>query len=199
MGEKKRRQGAGGPTAAPLPKTELPQTGLVVRPAFEADLDQITVIYHHHVMTGTGTFDLDPPDLAAMTQRWSKIAAQGWPFLVACAPHQFSRVLGYAYAQPFRERRAYAQTFETSIYTAPFQQGRGVGKVLLRALMDDCAAIGVRELVAVIGDSNNMASIGLHQAAGFWPSGQLLRVGQKFGRWLDVVLMQRSLTPGRPT
>lgn len=196
MGEKKRRvqaqteSGDAGAGAAGPPNP----FGLLVRPALDGDLDQITVIYHHHVVTGTGTFDLDPPGFIAMRQRWAHMASKGWPYLVVCAPQQFSRVLGFAYAQPFRERKAYAQTFEDSIYLAPFVQGRGVGTLLLQALIDDCRARDVRELLAVIGDADNAASIALHRKMGFRMVGRLERVGQKFGRWLDVVMMQKSLT-----
>jgi L-amino acid N-acyltransferase YncA len=188
MGEKKRRLSAAGL----VPATPGPPP-ILVRPAFEPDLDQITVIYHHHVMTGTGTFDIDPPSYTAMRDRWVKIAAQGWPFLVACDPQAFSRVLGYAYAQPFRERKAYEKTFEDSIYVAPFQTQRGIGKRLLYTLIEDCKALNVRQLLAVIGDSQNTASINLHVWAGFRHVGFLHTVGRKFGRDLDVVLMQRAL------
>jgi phosphinothricin acetyltransferase len=202
MGEKKRRLSVGGGLQSARHTPTRPGAGsqteggpptLLVRPAFEADLEQITVIYHHHVMTGTGTFDIDPPSEAAIQERWSKIAAQGWPFLVACAPQQFSRVLGYAYGQPFRERKAYAQTFEDSVYVAPFAQGRGVGRVLLASLLDDLKAQDVQQVIGVIGDGHNHASIALHRALGFWEAGRLHAVGHKFGRWLDVVLMQRQL------
>jgi phosphinothricin acetyltransferase len=194
MGEKKRRQASGH-----MPNAPQSAPAILVRPAFTADLEQIAVIYHHHVMTGTGTFDIDPPSEAAMRERWSKIAGNGWPYLVACAPQQFSRVLGYAYAQPFRERKAYAQTFEDSVYVAPFAAGRGVGRVLLSTLLDELKAIEARQVIAVIGDAENRASIGLHESLGFWPAGRLHAVGHKFGRWLDVVLMQRQLDPPNPT
>lgn len=191
MGEKKRRLSAAGQTPG-APTTWSP---VMVRPAYDVDLEQITVIYHHHVMTGTGTFDIDPPSFEAMRDRWAKIAGQGWPFLVACDPQAFTRVLGYAYAQPFRERKAYAHTFEDSIYVAPFQTGKGIGKRLLSSLMEDCKPLNVRQLLAVIGDAENTASIGLHAWAGFTHAGRLQHVGHKFGRDLDVVLMQRSLAP----
>lgn len=198
MGEKKRRMQAGGPSPSGAIPPNQPPVGvpdLIVRPCFEPDLEQVTVIYHHHVMTGTGTFDLDPPDLAAMRERWAKVVSNGWPFLVACAPQQFSRVLGYAYAQPFRERKAYAQTFEDSVYVAPYLGKRGVGTALLDAVLKDLAQINARQVLAVIGDADNAPSIGLHRKLGFQDAGRLHAVGHKFGRWLDVVLMQRALDP----
>lgn len=197
MGEKKRRAmatGFGGQAVSgDAPNQPASPPAILVRPCYDQDVDQCRVIYHHHVMTGTGTFDIDPPDPQAFHAKWSKISANGWPFLVACAPHQFSRVLGFAYAQPFRERRAYAQTFEDSIYIAPFMQGRGIGRVLLQSLIDDLAMIDVRQVIAVIGDADNAGSIALHEQAGFWQAGRLHAVGHKFGRWLDVVLMQRQI------
>lgn len=199
MGEKKRRAmatGFGGQAtrSGESGATQIAQApDILVRPCFEQDVEQCRIIYHHHVMTGTGTFDIDPPDAESFQAKWSKISGSGWPFLVACAPQHFSRVLGFAYAQPFRERRAYAQTFEDSIYVAPFMQGRGVGRALIHSLIDDLRSLDVRQVIAVIGDAGNAGSIALHQKAGFWPAGRLHAVGHKFGRWLDVVLMQRQI------
>jgi len=166
---------------------------IVVRPCFQQDLELVQLIYAHHVMTGTGTFELEPPSLEDMTARWSKIVTHGWPFLVATPAHDLTRVLGYAYAGQFRDREAYAKTFEDSIYVAPTSIGRGVGKVLLNALLGTLQTDGVREVLAVIGDSQNAASIVLHEKAGFRRVGAFSNVGFKFDRWIDVVLMQRSL------
>lgn len=205
MGEKKRRHLAAGGALNGVPTTTArgpdrpDQPDLVVRPAFEADLEQVATIYHHHVMTGFGTFDIDPPGYAQMHERWTKIVTNSWPFMVACHPNQFSRVLGYAYAQPFRERRAYAQSFEDSVYVAPFQQGKGVGSLLLNAIIEDCAQQGVEQLLALIGDANNQASLRLHARAGFSLVGRLHNVGKKFGRSLDVMIMQRALQDAAAT
>ncbi|MES1198761.1 MAG: N-acetyltransferase family protein [Pseudomonadota bacterium] len=166
---------------------------IIVRPCFQQDLDLVQIIYAHHVMTGTGTFELAPPSLDEITERWSKIVTHGWPFLVATPMHDLTRVLGYAYAGQFRDREAYAKTFEDSIYVAPTSLGRGVGKLLLGGLLSMLEADGVREVLAVIGDSANTPSIALHEKAGFTHVGVLSRVGFKFDRWIDVVLMQRSL------
>jgi phosphinothricin acetyltransferase len=170
---------------------------LVVRPCFQQDLEFVQLIYAHHVTTGTGTFEIAPPDLAEMAERWSKIVARGWPYLVACPTRDLTRVLGFAYAQIFRDREAYACTFEDSIYVAPGSERQGIGKLLLAHLLEQLREDGVREVVAVIGDSANEASIRLHAAAGFVEAGILRNVGRKFDRWLDVVLMQRSF-PDRP-
>ena len=176
-----------------LPPEMLAAGGVMVRPCFTADLSQVTAIYAHAVSTGFGTFEIEPPDLKEMRARWSKIVDQGWPFLVASPVKDVSRVLGYAYAQPFRERAAYQWTFEDSVYVAPGQEGKGVGKALLGSLLFGLEADGVRQVVAVIGDSQNARSIRLHGSMGFVPCGKMRNVGYKFGRWLDVVLMQRQL------
>lgn len=165
----------------------------MVRPCFQQDLVWLTPLYAHHVMTGTGTFEITPPDLQEMTRRWSRVVEQGWPWLVAAPISDVSRVLGFAYAQPFRERAAYAYTFEDSVYVAPQAARQGVGRALLSSLLLGLEADGVREVVAVIGDSANTGSIRLHARHGFALVGKLPRAGSKFGRWLDVVLMQRSL------
>lgn len=153
------------------------------------------LIYATHVTTGTGTFEIEPPDLSEMNRRWSRIVENGWPFLVASPLKDVARVLGYAYAQPFRDRAAYAKTFEDSVYVAPGQQGKGIGDSLLATLLLGLEADGAREVIAVIGDSQNAASIRVHAKQGFRTCGKLLNVGWKFGRWLDVVMMQRSLNP----
>lgn len=165
----------------------------LVRPCFEQDLEMVQLIYAHHVVTGAGTFETAPPSLEEMTARWSKVVTGGWPFLVASPTHDLTRVIGFAYAQPFRDREAYARTFEDSVYVAPGSLGQGVGKALLATLLQQLMDDGVREVLAVIGDSENHASIGVHKALGFRDAGLLHRVGFKFDRWIDVVLMQRSL------
>ena len=163
---------------------------LLIRPCTEADLGAVTAIYEHHVLHGTGTFELDAPDAADMAQRRAAVLANGLPWLVA---QRGDQLLGYAYANHFRPRRAYRFCLEDSIYLAPEAQGRGVGRLLLAELMARCEARGARQMLAVIGDAANTGSIGVHRALGFEHSGVLKAAGWKFGRWLDVVLMQRAL------
>ena len=150
-------------------------------------------IYAHAVTHGTGTFELEIPDAAEMARRRDDVLAKGLPWLVAECDGQ---VLGYAYASPFRPRPAYRFSVEDSIYLRPQAQGAGVGRALLAELVARCQAAGARQMLAVIGDSANAGSIGVHRALGFEPCGRLQSVGWKFGRWLDVVLMQRSLGAG---
>lgn len=168
---------------------------IMVRPCFQQDLQQIQLIYASHVTTGTGTFEIEPPDLAEMSRRWARIVQHGWPFLVASPLGDVGRVLGYCYAQPFRDRAAYAKTFEDSVYVAPGQGSRGIGDSLLGSLLLGLEADGAREVIAVIGDTKNFASIRLHTKQGFRECGKLQNVGRKFDRWLDVLIMQRSLNP----
>jgi L-amino acid N-acyltransferase YncA len=164
---------------------------IIIRPATPDDAPAIAAIYAHHVLTGTGTFEIDPPDVTDIGARMAKVAARGWPWLVSVSADGL--VTGYAYAGPFRERAAYDATVEDSIYLAPQAQGKGVGKALLSALIEACRIAGAKEMLAVIGDSDNGASIGLHKALGFGDAGLLRNVGVKFGRPLDVVILQKSL------
>jgi phosphinothricin acetyltransferase len=145
------------------------------------------------VLHGTGTFELETPDEAEMARRREDVLGKGLPWLVA---EDGEGVLGYAYANHFRPRRAYRFCLEDSIYIAPRAQGRGVGRLLLAELMARCEALGARQMLAVIGDSANAGSIGLHRALGFQDTGVLKASGWKFGRWLDVVLMQKALGLG---
>jgi phosphinothricin acetyltransferase len=162
-----------------------------IRPATLEDAASIQAIYAHHVKTGTGTFELEPPDLAEIQSRMTKIAKRGSPWLVACSDE--GHAIGYAYAGPFRERPAYDCTVEDSIYLAPEATGYGVGRALLAELIARCTETGYTQMLAVIGDSGNLASIGLHRAMGFEDVGVLRDVGHKFGRYLDVVILQKSL------
>jgi L-amino acid N-acyltransferase YncA len=163
---------------------------LTVRPSTDDDLPAITAIYAHGVLHGTGTFELTPPSEQEMAERRRDVLAKGWPWLVA---ERGGQVLGYAYASPFRPRLAFRYCLEDSIYLAPEAQGQGVGTCLLAELMARCEAAGARQMLAVIGDSQNLGSIGLHRRLGFEPAGLLHSAGWKFERWLDVVMMQRSL------
>ncbi|HEY4134974.1 MAG TPA: GNAT family N-acetyltransferase [Alphaproteobacteria bacterium] len=166
---------------------------LAVRPAAAADMAGIQAIYAHHVRTSLATFEIDPPDVAEMARRHADVAGRGLPYLVAEAD---GRLLGFGYAAPYRARAAYRHTVENSIYVADAARGQGVGRAVLAAVIEGCAALGYRQMVAVIGDSANAASIGLHTALGFKPAGLLPAVGFKFGRWVDSVLMQRPLGEG---
>lgn len=164
-----------------------------IRPSREADLDAITAIYAHHVLHGTGTFELEPPTRADMAARRAEVLARGLPWLVAEAD---GNVLGFAYANWFKPRPAYRFSAEDSVYVADAARGRGVGRALLTALIEHAEAAGVRQLMAVVGDSANAGSIALHRALGFEPAGVMRSVGWKHGAWRDIVLMQRPLGSG---
>lgn len=164
-----------------------------LRPATPADLPAICAIYSHHVLTGLASFETEAPTLAEMRRRFEAITGAGYPYLIA---GQADRVLGYAYANVYRTRPAYRFTVENSIYVAHDAVGHGVGRALLSQLIDDCTTLGYRQMLAVIGDSGNAASIGLHRACGFEMKAVLDAVGFKFGRWVDSVLMQRALGDG---
>ena len=166
---------------------------LQVRPSRADDLPAITAIYADSVLHGTGTFELDPPDGAEMARRRDDVLAKGLPWLVA---ERDGQVLGYAYANHFRPRPAYRFCVEDSIDLHPDARGLGVGRLLLAELLARCEAQGARQMLAVIGDSQNAGSIGVHRTLGFEHTGVLKASGWKFGRWLDVVLMQRALGPG---
>lgn len=166
---------------------------LVVRPCFQQDLETVQIIYAHHVLSGTGTFEIEPPSLEVMTERWSHIVSKGWPFVVASPPSDVSRVLGFAYAAQYRDRAAYGRTFEVSIYSAPTTLRQGAGEAMLTDVLLSLREEGIREVLAFIGDSDNAASIGLHTKLGFDRVGTMTGVGQKFGRMVDVVIMQRHL------
>ena len=166
---------------------------LLIRPSAPSDLPAITAIYAHAVLHGTGTFELDPPDGAEMARRRDDVLDKGLPWLVAQAGDQ---VLGYAYANHFRPRKAYRFCLEDSIYLHADARGQGVGRLLLAELVGRCEAAGARQMLAVIGDAANAGSIGVHAALGFEHTGVLKAAGWKFDRWLDVVLMQRALGGG---
>lgn len=168
-------------------------TALLIRPSGAADLPALTRIYAHHVMHGTGTFELDAPDEAEIARRRNDVLGNRLPWLAA---EQGGEVLGFAYANHFRPRRAYRFCVEDSIYLRPDALGRGIGKLLLVELMAQCQARGARQMLALIGDSANAGSIAVHRACGFADCGRFDAAGWKFQRWLDVVLMQRSLGLG---
>ncbi|MFO0673002.1 MAG: N-acetyltransferase family protein [Polyangiaceae bacterium] len=169
-----------------------------IREAKESDLPAISAIYTHAVLHGTGTFEEVPPSLDAMVERWQSGVARGFVWLVAedeDAATGAERVLGYAYYGPFRDRSAYRFTVEDSVYVHPNAQRMGVGRALLGALIEAAAQRGLRQMVALVGDSSNTGSIELHRALGFADAGRFDAVGFKFDRWLDVVFLQRVLTP----
>lgn len=169
---------------------------MIIRPAEARDAEALAGIYGHHVRHGFGTFEEVAPAPEEMERRRAAIAARGLPYLVAEAE---GRVLGFAYAGPFRPRQAYRYTVEDSVYVAPDAAGRGVGRAVLTAVLEACEALGVRQVVAVIGDSGNAASIGLHRSLGFEDAGVGRSFGYKHGRWVDVVWMRKALNGGDAT
>lgn len=166
---------------------------LIVRASTEADVARCAEIYGHHVLHGTASFEVDPPDFAEMAKRRAAVIDLGLPYLVA---ERDGTVVGYAYAGLYRPRPAYRWAVENSIYIDKDSRGQGIGKALLPPLIDLCTEAGRRQMIAVIGDSQHTASIRLHEACGFAMVGTFRSIGFKFGRWLDSVLMQRALGPG---
>jgi L-amino acid N-acyltransferase YncA len=161
-----------------------------IRASQDSDLATITAIYGHHVLHGTGTFETEPPSLEDMTARRADVLAKGLPYLVA---ESGGKVLGFAYCNWFKPRPAYRYSAEDSVYVAHDAHGQGLGRALLAELGGQAERAGVRKLIAVIGDSANHGSVGVHRACGFTDVGVLRSCGWKFGRWLDVVLMEKPL------
>jgi len=168
----------------------MPPNSYKVRTATAGDFTAITAIYAHHVLHGTATFEIDPPSRETMLERRAAILALGLPFLVA---ELEGRVVGYAYTSAYRVRPAYRFTIEDSIYIDPDFTGQGCGRALLRTLIDQCQRGPWQQMVAVIGDSANEASVRLHRHFGFEHVGTLRAVGYKFEKWVDTVLMQKAL------
>jgi phosphinothricin acetyltransferase len=169
---------------------------VAIRAASLTDIPAITRIYAQSVRHGTASFELEPPDEAEMSRRMQTLLDGGFPYVVA----EIGGVIaGYAYAGPYRPRRAYRFSVEDSIYIDPAAQRKGVGRALLDRLIQECEARGFRQMIAVIGDSGQTPSIELHRAAGFRLIGNIENVGYKFDRWLDSILMQRALGPGATT
>lgn len=169
---------------------------VVVRDSRDGDMPAIHVIYEHHVRFGLGSFEEVPPDIDEMLRRRAAILADKLPYLVAEID---GRIAGYAYAGKYRPRSAYRFSVEDSIYVGPHEQRRGIGRVLLQELIERCTRAGYRQMIAVIGDSANYGSIGVHAAAGFAQVAMMPAIGFKFGRWVDSVIMQRALGPGQTT
>ena len=167
-----------------------------IRPCLDADVPAITAIYAHHVETGTASFETTAPDEAEMRRRRDVLVKNRYPYFVAEVD---GKLCGYAYAGPYRTRPAYRHSVEDSVYVASAAQRRGVGKALLHTLIRDCTDQGLRQMVAIIGDSSQTASIELHRVMGFDMVGTLGNVGYKHGRWLDTVFMQLALGEGAST
>ena len=165
----------------------------LIRHSTDADLAAITGIYRHHVLSGTGTFEIEPPSESDMHARRADVLAKGLPYLVL---EHAGDLVGFAYCNWFKPRPAYRFSAEDSLYLSPQVAGKGWGRLLLRELMANAERAGVRKLIAVIGDSNNLGSIGVHRACGFTHAGVLSACGWKFDRWLDVVMMQCALGAG---
>ncbi|PHQ68764.1 MAG: GNAT family N-acetyltransferase [Sneathiella sp.] len=161
-----------------------------IRPSISDDIAEITEIYAISVRQGLGSFEIEPPDVLEMTARRNSILEQQLPYIVATRD---GIVLGYAYAGLYRPRPAYSHSVENSVYVSESAQGHGIGKALLRQLIDDCRAAGKKQMVAVIGDSGNRSSIALHRSLGFRLVGILEAVGYKHDRWVDTVIMQKNL------
>ena len=164
-----------------------------IRASRDADVAAITAIYAHHVLHGTGTFETEPPSATDMAARRADVLGKGLPYLVA---EHDGQVLGFAYCNWFKPRPAYRYSAEDSVYILDSARGQGLGRLLLNALCEAAQAAGVRKMLAVVGDSANAGSIGLHRACGFNHAGTLRSVGWKFGTWLDVVLMEKPLGEG---
>ena len=168
-------------------------SSITIHEATAADATRIAAIYGHEVLHGTATWEYDPPDVPEITRRMEAILAAGYPYLVA---EDSGLVIGYAYASSYRARIGYRYTVENSVYIDRAAHGQGIGKALMIELIARCEALGFRQMVAVIGDSENHASIALHTSVGFRHMGTLPALGYKFDRWLDFVAMQRALGPG---
>ena len=167
-----------------------------LRPAAAGDFDRIAAIYAHHVRFGLGSFEEEPPAAAELIERHRAIVARSLPYLVAMRE---GHILGYSYAGPYRPRSAYRYTVEDSVYLAPEAARQGIGRRLLTSIIESCTALGYRQMIAMIGDSANAGSIGLHRTLGFRVIGTIEGCGFKLGRWVDSVAMQRRLGPGTDT
>lgn len=170
--------------------------GLIIRAATTGDAEALAAIYGDACLHGSGTFEEVPPGPAAMADRLAAIRTKGLPYYVA---EMDGRVAGYAYASPFRPRTGYRYTAEDSVYIAPWAKGRGLGKHLLAPVIADCERLGLRQLMAVIGGSENAPSIALHRSLGFELKGVMTGVGFKLGRWMDIVMMMKPLNGGTET
>ena len=167
---------------------------LLIRTSHDKDIPSITAIYAHHVLHGTGTFETEAPSVTDMRTRRTDILSKNLPYLVA---EQNGEIVGFAYGNWFKPRPAYRYSVEDSIYLAPDLHHQGLGRALLAELLTRCEAAGIRKVMAIVGDSANAGSIGVHRALGFTPVGTIEACGWKFGAWRDIVIMQKTLGPGR--
>jgi L-amino acid N-acyltransferase YncA len=182
------------PRPASLTDQRFPASHQSVRACEEHDMLSVTEIYGYHVLHSPGTFEIEPPSHAEMARRRNDLFDNGFPYLVA---ERDGIVVGYAYVGPYRARPAYRQTIENSVYIRPGYMRQGLGRLLMGTLLSECATKDFHQVIAVIGDSANVASIRLHEELGFRRVGTLQRVGFKFQRWLDTVLMQRQIGDGK--
>lgn len=165
----------------------------LIRPSHDDDIPAITGIYAHHVLHGTGSFETEPPGVADMTARRADVLSKGLPYLVA---EQEGKIVGFAYGNWFKPRPAYRYSVEDSIYLAPDLHRKGLGRALLAELLAQCEVAGVRKVMAVIGDSANAGSVGVHRALGFTQVGIIASCGWKFGAWRDIVIMEKAVGAG---
>lgn len=165
----------------------------LIRPSRDEDIPAITAIYAHHVCHGTGTFETEAPASNDMAARRADVLSKGLPYLVA---EQDGKILGFAYGNWFKPRPAYRYSVEDSIYLAPGLQPKGLGRALLAELLARCEAVGIRKVMAIVGDSANAGSVGLHRALGFTQVGIIEACGWKFGAWRDIVILQKTLGSG---
>lgn len=165
----------------------------LIRPSRDEDLPALTAIYGHHVLHSTGTFETEPPSVADMTARRADVLSKGLPYLIA---EEDGRIAGFAYGNWFKPRPAYRYSVEDSIYLAPDLHRKGLGRALLTELLARCEAVGIRKMMAIIGDSANAGSVGVHLALGFTQVGIVESCGWKLGAWRDIVIMQKTLGAG---
>ncbi len=165
----------------------------LIRPSRDEDIPAITAIYAHHVLHGTGTFETEPPNVADMAMRRADVLSKGLPYLVA---EQGRKIAGFAYGNWFKPRPAYRYSVEDSIYLAPDLHRKGLGRALLAELLARCEAVGIRKVMAIVGDSTNAGSVGVHRAVGFTQVGTINSCGWKFGAWRDIVIMEKTLGLG---
>jgi len=165
----------------------------LIRPSRDEDIPAIAAIYAHHVLHSTGTFETEPPHAGDMAARRADVLSKGLPYLVA---EQDGRILGFAYGNWFKPRPAYRYSVEDSVYLAPGLERKGLGRALLAELLAHCEAAGIRKVMAIIGDSANAGSLGVHRALGFTQVGIVEACGWKFGAWRDIVIMQKTLGAG---
>lgn len=165
----------------------------LIRPSRDEDIAAITAIYAHHVLHGTGTFETEPPSVADMTTRRADVLSKGLPYLVA---EQDCKIVGFAYGNWFKPRPAYRYSVEDSIYLAPDLHRKGLGRALLAELLARCEAAGIRKVMAIVGDSANAGSVGVHKALGFTQIGIIASCGWKFGAWRDIVIMEKVIGAG---